>query len=144
MSLVRCCEGRVPVAERRGEGTNCQRRLTRIASSLKPAMQEGEGVKLHLLIDTSVWLDLAKDYRQLPILDALSAMSKADELTLILPRIVVDEFERNKERVIAESKRSLSSHFKLVREAIVQFAPAGFYSSIDRSSPIPVLSPKRT
>ena len=80
-------------------------------------------MKLHLLIDTSVWLDLAKDYRQLPILDVLSAMSKADELALILPRIVVDEFERNKERVIAESKRSLSSHFKLVREAIVQFAP---------------------
>jgi hypothetical protein len=76
-----------------------------------------------LLIDTSVWLDLAKDYRQLPILDALSAMSKAGELALILPRIMVDEFERNKERVIAESKRSLSSHFKLVREAIVQFAP---------------------
>src|SRR4051812_5281618 len=71
MPLVRCCEGRVPVAERRGEGTNCQRRLTRIASSPKPAMQEGEGVKLHLLIDTSVWLDLAKDYRQLPILDVL-------------------------------------------------------------------------
>src|SRR5690348_15619478 len=80
-------------------------------------------MKLSLLIDTSVWLDLAKDYRQLPILDALSAMSEAGELALILPRIVVDEFERNKERVIAESKRSLSSHFKLVREAIVQFAP---------------------
>ena len=81
-------------------------------------------MKLHLLIDTSVWLDLAKDYRQLPILDALSAMIKADELTLILPRIVADELARSKERVIAESKRSLSSHFKLVREAIVQFAPA--------------------
>ena len=80
-------------------------------------------MKLHLLIDTSVWLDLAKDYRQLPILDALSAMSKADELALILPRIVVDEFERSKERVIAESKRSLSSHFKLVREAVLKFAP---------------------
>ncbi len=65
-------------------------------------------MKLHLLIDTSVWLDLVKDYRQLPILDALSAMSEAGELTLILPRIVVDEFERNKERVVAESKRSLS------------------------------------
>jgi hypothetical protein len=35
----------------------------------------------------------------------------------------VDEFERNKERVIADSKRSLSSHFRQVREAIVQFAP---------------------
>ena len=80
-------------------------------------------MKLHLLIDTSVWLDLAKDYRQLPLLDALAAMKEADELALILPCIVVDEFERNKERVIAESKRSLSSHFKLVREALLKFAP---------------------
>ncbi len=76
-------------------------------------------MKLHLLIDTSVWLDLAKNYRQLPILDALAALSRTGELVLILPRIVVDEFERNKERVIAESKRSLSSHFKLVPEVIV-------------------------
>lgn len=80
-------------------------------------------MKLHLLIDTSVWLDLAKDYRQLPILEAVAAMAEAGDLELILPRIVVDEFERNKERVIADSKRSLSSHFRLVREAIVQFAP---------------------
>jgi hypothetical protein len=80
-------------------------------------------VKLHLLIDTSVWLAFAKDYRQLPILDALSAMIEAGQLALILPRVVVDEFERNKERVIADSKRRLSSHFKLVREAMLKFAP---------------------
>lgn len=79
-------------------------------------------MKLNLLIDTSVWLDLAKDYRQLPILVAASAMSEADVLQLILPQTVVDEFERNKERVIADSKRSLSGHFRLVREAIAQFA----------------------
>lgn len=82
-----------------------------------------EEVKLHLLIDTSVWLDLAKDYRQLSILDALTAMREADQLALILPSIVIDEFQRNKDRVIAESKRSLSSHFKLVREALLKFAP---------------------
>lgn len=80
-------------------------------------------MKLHLLIDTCVWLDLAKDYRQLPLLDALTAMSKEGDLVLVLPRIVMDEFARNKERLIAESKRSLSSHFKLVCEAVVQFAP---------------------
>lgn len=80
-------------------------------------------MKLHLLIDTSVWLDLAKDYRQLPILEAISAMSETDEVELILPRIVVEEFDRNKDRVIADSRRSLSSHFRLVREAIAQFAP---------------------
>ncbi|MGQ3048058.1 MAG: PIN domain-containing protein [Niveispirillum sp.] len=80
-------------------------------------------MKLHLLIDTSVWLDLAKDYQQLPLLDALAVMKDAGELALIVPQVVVDEFDRNKERVIADSKRSLSSHFKLVREALLKFAP---------------------
>lgn len=80
-------------------------------------------MKLHLLVDTSVWLDLAKDYRQLPLLEAMFAMTETDELALIVPETVVAEFARNKDRVVAESKRSLSSHFKQVREAIVQFAP---------------------
>lgn len=83
--------------------------------------REGESVRLHLLIDTSVWLDLAKDYRQLPIIDAMSAMVEAGQLVLILPQIIVDEFARNKERVVSESKRSLTAHFRLVREALVKF-----------------------
>lgn len=78
---------------------------------------------LHLLVDTSVWLDLTKDHRHLPLLDALFAMTEANEITLILPQIVVDEFARNRDRVMAASRASLSSHFKRVKEAIVQFAP---------------------
>ncbi|MCW3659546.1 PIN domain-containing protein [Burkholderia cenocepacia] len=78
---------------------------------------------LKLLIDTSVWLDLTKDPRQLPLLDALSTMTEANEVALILPQIIVDEFARNRDRVMAASRVSLSSHFKRVREAIVQFAP---------------------
>jgi len=79
-------------------------------------------MKLRLLVDTCVWLDTAKDYQQLPVLDALRVMQEAGELELILPKIVVAEFGRNKERVISESKKSLSSHFKLVREAMHKFA----------------------
>lgn len=79
-------------------------------------------MKLYLLIDTCVWLDLAKDYRQLPILDALLAMKNAGSLEIILPEIVAEEFNRNKDRIIADSKRSLSSHFKLVRDAVLKFA----------------------
>ena len=52
-------------------------------------------MKLRLLIDTSVWLDLAKDYRQLPIIDALTYIWEANELELILPRVVVEEWDRN-------------------------------------------------
>lgn len=80
-------------------------------------------MKRHLLIDTCVWLDLAKDYRQLPLLDALIALKESDELEILLPEIVVEEFNRNKERIITDSKRSLSSHFRLVREAMLKFAP---------------------
>lgn len=79
-------------------------------------------MKLHLLIDTCVWLDLAKDYRQLPLFDAMTAMKDAGDLEIILPEIVVEEFNRNKERIISDSKRSLASHFKLVRDAMVKFA----------------------
>ena len=78
---------------------------------------------LRLLIDTSVWLDLAADHRQLPIIDALTQMVELSELDLILPATVVEEFARNKDRVIQNSKRSLSSQFKVVREAVVKFAP---------------------
>ncbi len=78
---------------------------------------------LNLLIDTSVWLDLAKDHRHLPLLDALFAMTESDEIELILPQIVLDEFARNRDRVMASSSASLSSHFKRVREAITQFGP---------------------
>lgn len=77
---------------------------------------------LNLLIDTSVWLDLTKDSRNLPLLDALFAMTEANEVSLIVPQIIIDEFERNKDRVMAASRASLSSHFKSVKEAIVQFA----------------------
>jgi hypothetical protein len=80
-------------------------------------------MKIHLLIDTCVWLDLAKDYRLLPVLEAVAALSEAGDLDLILPSIVVEEFARNKDRVIADSKRSLSGHFRLVREALERFAP---------------------
>lgn len=80
-------------------------------------------MKLRLLIDTSVWLDLTKDPRHLPLLDALSAMIMAGEVELILPQIILDEFARNRERVMASSRASLSSHFKRVRDAISQFGP---------------------
>jgi hypothetical protein len=79
--------------------------------------------KLKLLIDTSVWLDLTKDPRHLPLLDTLFAMAKAGDVELILPQIILDEFARNRDRVMASSRASLTSHFKRVKDAIVQFAP---------------------
>jgi hypothetical protein len=42
-------------------------------------------------------------------------------VSLILPRTVVDEFARNKDRIIEESSRSLSSTLKRVKEAVDRF-----------------------
>ena len=53
-----------------------------------------------LLIDTSVWLDLAKDYRLSAVLTALEDLINAGTVELIMPKIVLDEFARNRDRVV--------------------------------------------
>jgi hypothetical protein len=68
-----------------------------------------------------VWLDAAKDYQQQAILAALEELIRQGDIALILPRTVVDEFARNKARIIEESTRSLSSTLKRVKEAVEKF-----------------------
>lgn len=75
----------------------------------------------HLLIDTCVWLDLGQDYHKRPLLDALEELLKQEQTSLILPRTVLDEFARNKARVVKDSSRSLSSTLKRVKEAVGKF-----------------------
>ena len=75
----------------------------------------------HILIDTCVWLDLSKDYNQKPLLEALEKLLKNKQISLILPRTVVDEFARNKAHVIKDSTRSLSSTMKRVKEVVSKF-----------------------
>lgn len=72
----------------------------------------------HLLVDTSVWLDLAADQRQSSLLDVLIELLGEGQANLVLPRTVVDEFRKNRERVAKASAKSLGTHFGLVRAAI--------------------------
>jgi hypothetical protein len=71
-----------------------------------------------LLIDTCVWLDLAKDAQQRPLLGALEQLVHRGEVSLIVPAIVREEFARNKGRVAAESGRSISGALKRAREIV--------------------------
>jgi hypothetical protein len=82
------------------------------------------GYMLRLLIDTCVWLDMAKDYRHQPTLAALEQLIEAKQVALIMPSQAINEFARNKERIIRESGKSLSSTFKRVKEAVRQFGKA--------------------
>jgi hypothetical protein len=73
---------------------------------------------LKILVDTCVWLDLAKDRKQLPLLGVVEEMVRTGFIELIVPATILDEFRRNRERIARESAQSLSTHFRLVREAV--------------------------
>jgi len=74
-----------------------------------------------LLIDTCVWLDLAKDYNQRPLLSALEALFECKEIELLVPELVIEELARNKARIVEESGRSLTTALKRAREAMAAF-----------------------
>lgn len=76
---------------------------------------------LRALIDTSVWLDVAKDHRQHGNLHVLEELVRNKLVSLIVPRTVVNEFTRNKERVIEENSRSAAATLRRATDFIAQF-----------------------
>jgi hypothetical protein len=76
---------------------------------------------LRLLVDTCVWLGVVKDHRQKNTLSVLEELIRLGEASLIVPTVVLAEFERHKARIVDESRRSLSTVFKRVKEAVEQF-----------------------
>lgn len=76
---------------------------------------------LRVLIDTCVWLDMAKDYRHQQTLHALESMIGTGDVELILPKQAVEEFARNKERIVRDSGKSLSGTLKRVKDAVRAF-----------------------
>jgi hypothetical protein len=75
-----------------------------------------------LLIDTCVWLDIAKDPDQHTLLAALETLVEEKKVELIVPRTVLDEFARNKARIVEDSTRSISSTLKRAREIVSKFS----------------------
>jgi hypothetical protein len=73
-----------------------------------------------ILIDTCVWLDLAKDHKQQPLLGVLTELIRQKLVGLILPRPILEEFARNKTRIIEECSHSLSSVLKRVKDLVVK------------------------
>jgi hypothetical protein len=74
-----------------------------------------------ILVDTCVWLDIAKDPEQRSLINVIEELIKMKELALIVPRTIISEFEKNKPRVIKESSQSLSGVFKRVKEMMNKF-----------------------
>jgi hypothetical protein len=71
-----------------------------------------------VLVDTCVWLDLAKDTRQAAVIGVVEEMVRRKLLILMVPPVVLDEFRRNRARIVADNTKSLSAHFRVVKDAV--------------------------
>lgn len=74
-----------------------------------------------LLIDTCIWLDLANDPNQQVLLPVIEELIEINAVELLVPQIVLDEFERNKTRIVETSRRSLVGTVKRVKDVISKF-----------------------
>lgn len=70
----------------------------------------------HLIVDTCVWLDIAMDARLAPVLDVLDGPARSRSFALVVPDLVVQEFERNRESVQQRTKKVYETLIKDARE----------------------------
>ncbi len=73
---------------------------------------------IHMFVDTCVWLDLAKQADGGKMIAVLRELCSQGRVQLIVPQIVLDEFERNRGKVQEAMTRSVSAKFREVRRAI--------------------------
>lgn len=73
---------------------------------------------LHLLIDTSTWLDLAKRRDGQRIIVPLRQLVDDGLVDLLVPQLVIDEFDRNRASVEASMTSSMTERIRLIREDV--------------------------
>jgi hypothetical protein len=73
---------------------------------------------IRMFIDTCVWLDLAKQADGGKMVAVLRELCEQGEIRLIVPQVIVDEFERNRDRVQEAMTRSVSAKLLNVRKVI--------------------------
>jgi hypothetical protein len=71
----------------------------------------------YLLFDTCVWLNLA-DWREAEVLHSLQRMVNANEITIIVPDLVLAEFTRNEEPTLEKREKAAKSHIKALRPLV--------------------------
>lgn len=76
---------------------------------------------LYLLGDTCVWLDLAKSISGEQLIAACREFIHEGRLKLLVPQLVIDEFDRNRGRIEADMARSVTATFRRVRAAVDEY-----------------------
>ena len=76
---------------------------------------------LHLFVDTSTWLDLAKRRDGQRLIVPIRFLTFQGRLDVMVPRVVIDEFERNRPKVEASMTSEVTQRFKLIRRDLVLY-----------------------
>lgn len=79
---------------------------------------------LHLLVDTSTWLDLSKRRDGQRWIVALRLLVHQQHVALLVPNLVIEEFERNRERIESAMTASVAQRFKLIKQDLEDYGGA--------------------
>jgi len=71
---------------------------------------------MHLLVDTSTWFDLSKRRDGQRWIVAIRALAHEGVVDLLVPSVVIEEFERKRPRVEASMTASVAQRFRLIKE----------------------------
>ena len=77
---------------------------------------------LRLLVDTSVWLDLAQHRDGQKWIVPLRVLLHRGELELLVPTVVIEEFDRNRPRLEAAVTTSVLDRLRQLRRELREFA----------------------
>jgi PIN domain len=80
----------------------------------------GIAAMLKMLVDTCVWLDMAKTPSQSKSVEILTTLRAEKALDVIVPKIVLDEFLRNRDRAIGEHVKSVATTLSRAKEIVVR------------------------
>jgi hypothetical protein len=76
---------------------------------------------LRLLVDTSTRLDLAKRRDGQKLIGALRELYRTESVRLLVPAVVIDEFKRNRPRIVASMTASVAERFRQIRRDVNDF-----------------------
>jgi hypothetical protein len=76
---------------------------------------------LRLLIDTSVWLNIAKRRDGQQIIVPLRVLLYQKKLEILVPALILDEFDRNRPRAEAATTQSVKERFRLLRQDLQDY-----------------------
>jgi hypothetical protein len=86
---------------------------------------------LYLLVDTSAWLDVARRRDGQKWIVPIRVLCHQGQLELLVPAVVVDEYERNRARIEAAMTASVNERFRLLRQDLSEYGGAGSATSVE-------------